>query len=98
VRSGSRWAGTCRGGYPEPRSPEETAGLFRAWDAARPRTQQKTLGWSDISDCRARLGYELRGTWPTDETDTWRAVVGTASATRSESGIQPFMTAIRRPA
>jgi hypothetical protein len=82
--------GLCRGGYPEPRSAEETAGLFRAWAAARPRTQQKTLGWSDMSDCRARLGYELRGTWPSDETDTWRAVVGTA--------MHELTTAIRRQA
>ena len=43
-----------------------------------------------MSDCRARLGYELRGTWPSDETDTWRAVVGTA--------MHELTTAIRRQA
>lgn len=57
---------------------EEARDLARAWDAARPRTQQTSIGWSGMADCRAYLGYKVAGTWPTDEPDKWRAIAGTA--------------------
>ena len=57
---------------------EMSKGLARRWDAARPRTQQTTIGWSGMADCRAYLGFKLDGTWPTDEPDKARAIFGTA--------------------
>lgn len=57
---------------------EESRDLARRWDAARPRTRQKDIGWSGMADCRAYLGYLIRGDWPTDEPDKWRAIAGTA--------------------
>lgn len=56
---------------------EESRDLARRWDAARPRTRQKAIGWSGMADCRAYLGYLLRGDWPTDDPDKWRAIAGT---------------------
>ncbi len=48
------------------------------WDSARERSQQTALGWSDIHGCRAHMGYQLDGTWPTDDPDEWGAINGTA--------------------
>jgi hypothetical protein len=47
-------------------------------DASRPRSQQVSVGWSEVGGCRAYLGYRLDGAWPSDETDTWAAQRGTA--------------------
>lgn len=52
--------------------------LARRWDAARPRSQQTSIGWSGMADCRAYLGFLISGTWPTDTPDKWRAIAGTA--------------------
>lgn len=52
--------------------------LARAWDDARSRSQQTEAGWSNMTDCRRELGYNLAGEWPTDDPDTWPAIVGTA--------------------
>jgi hypothetical protein len=57
---------------------EDAAGLARAWDDARSRSQQTQPGWSNMTDCRRELGYNLAGEWPTDDTDKWPAVAGTA--------------------
>lgn len=51
---------------------------LRDWDAARPRSSQEAVGWSELGGCRAHLGYRLDGTWPSDDPDTWAAVRGTA--------------------
>jgi hypothetical protein len=56
---------------------DQARDLARAWDDARPRTQQTEPGWSDMAGCRAYLGFKVRGDWPTDHTDNWRAEVGT---------------------
>lgn len=57
---------------------EDAADLARAWDDARPRTQQTEPGWSNMTDCRREIGYNLAGEWPTDDTDNWAAEIGTA--------------------
>ncbi len=50
----------------------------RAWDNARARSQQQEVGWSGIYGCRAWLGFILAQEWATEDTDTWRAIAGTA--------------------
>jgi hypothetical protein len=50
----------------------------RGWDLARPRTQQTQVGWSGVAGCRAYLGYQIAGEWPTDQPDEWRSIVGSA--------------------
>lgn len=50
----------------------------RDFDASRPRSQQVSVGWSEVGGCRAALGFKLDGTWPSDETDSWGAQRGTA--------------------
>jgi hypothetical protein len=57
---------------------DETIKTVRDFDAARPRSQQSAVGWSEVGGCRAQLGYRLEGAWPSDETDTWGAQRGTA--------------------
>ena len=62
----------------------------RDWDYDRARSQQKEAGWSDMSGCRAYLGFIYRGEWATDDTDKWRAISGTSHHT--------WMTDVRRAA
>jgi hypothetical protein len=50
----------------------------RAWDAARERSMQKEVGWSDMAGCRAYMGFKVREEWASDDEETWRAVAGTA--------------------
>lgn len=50
----------------------------RDHDAARPRSVQADVGWSEVGGCRARMGFRLDGAWPSDQTDTWGAQRGTA--------------------
>lgn len=50
----------------------------RDHDAARPRSQQTAVGWSEVGGCRSALGFRLDGAWATDETDSWAAQRGTA--------------------
>jgi hypothetical protein len=57
---------------------EDVIKQVRDWDAARPRSSQQAVGWSELGGCRAHLGYRLAGTWPSDDPDTWAAVRGTA--------------------
>ena len=57
---------------------DEVIAQARQWDHARPRSAQKALGWSGMAGCRAYMGYKVREDWESDETDTWRAIVGTA--------------------
>lgn len=52
--------------------------VVRDDDAARPRSVQREVGWSEVGGCRAALGYRLEGAWASDETDTWAAIRGTA--------------------
>jgi hypothetical protein len=47
-------------------------------DAARPRSVQVQVGWSEVGGCRSALGYRLDGAWASDDTDTWAAIRGTA--------------------
>jgi hypothetical protein len=54
--------------------------LLRAWDASRPRSQQRELGVSALGGCRRAAGYRLAGT-PADEgydTGGLQAIMGTA--------------------
>lgn len=55
-----------------------TAELLLAWDQRRPRSQQRTIGMSEIGDCRRRAGYRLAGTEPTNASGSVQAVMGTA--------------------
>ena len=57
---------------------DEVIKRARDYDAARPRSLQSAVGWSEVGGCRAALGYRLDGAWATDETDTWAAQRGTA--------------------
>jgi len=57
---------------------DPTIKTVRDFDAARPRSQQAAVGWSEVGGCRAQFGYRLDGTWPSDDTDTWGAQRGTA--------------------
>lgn len=56
----------------------EIVAQVRAWDNARARSQQQEIGWSGIFGCRAWLGFNLAQEWATEDTDTWRAIAGTA--------------------
>jgi hypothetical protein len=57
---------------------EDVIKRCRDADAARPRSQQVEVGWSEAGGCRAALGFRLSGAWPSDETDSWPAQRGTA--------------------
>lgn len=57
---------------------DRTIKTVRDFDAARPRSLQSAVGWSEVGGCRAQLGYRLEGAWPSDDTDTWGAQRGTA--------------------
>lgn len=57
---------------------DETIKVVRDFDAARPRSSQVSVGWSEVGGCRAYLGFRLDGAWPSDDTDTWAAQRGTA--------------------
>ena len=57
---------------------DEVIKRARDHDAARPRSQQTAVGWSEVGGCRSALGFRLDGAWATDETDTWAAQRGTA--------------------
>jgi hypothetical protein len=57
---------------------EEVIKRARDHDAARPRSRQVQVGWSEVGGCRSALGYRLEGAWATDDTDTWAAQRGTA--------------------
>lgn len=50
----------------------------RDHDAARPRSLQQAVGWSEVGGCRAAIGFRLDGAFTTDDTDTWAAQRGTA--------------------
>ena len=57
---------------------EDTVKRVRDYDAARPRSLQVQVGWSEVGGCRSALGFRLDGAFTTDDTDTWAAQRGTA--------------------
>ena len=57
---------------------DEVIKRVRDNDAARPRSVQAEIGWSEAGGCRAYLGYRLDGAWPSEEPDNWAAIRGTA--------------------
>lgn len=57
---------------------DSTIKRVRDFDAARPRSLQQAVGWSEVGGCRAYLGFKLEGAWESDEPDTWGAQRGTA--------------------
>jgi hypothetical protein len=57
---------------------DEVVKRVRDHDAARPRSLQVNVGWSEVGGCRAALGFRLDGAWASDDTDTWAAQRGTA--------------------
>lgn len=57
---------------------EQTVKRVRDFDAARPRSLQQAVGWSEVGGCRAAIGFRLDGAFATDETDSWAAQRGTA--------------------
>lgn len=54
-----------------------TVDLLLEWDKRRPRTQQTTLGMSEIGGCRRRVGYRLAGEPTSDPGVSIQAVMGT---------------------
>ncbi len=58
--------------------PLTTSELLQLWDAARPRTQQQRLGWSDVGVCKRRAGYRLAGVEPTNPGFSIQAAMGSA--------------------
>lgn len=56
----------------------EVIAQARDWDDVRPRSEQRELGWSGMAGCRSWMGYKIRGDWPTDDEENWRAIAGTA--------------------
>lgn len=62
-----------------PDARERTTGdILLAWDADRPRSQQRELGWSEVGGCRRRAGYRMAGTAPSNSGSSLPAVFGTA--------------------
>ena len=57
---------------------DEVIKRARDWDAARPRSSQAAVGWSEVGGCRAAIGFRLEGAWASDDTDNWAAIRGTA--------------------
>jgi hypothetical protein len=57
---------------------ENTVKRVRDFDAARPRSLQREVGWSEVGGCRAAIGFRLDGAFTTDDTDSWAAQRGTA--------------------
>lgn len=57
---------------------EQTVKRVRDFDAARPRSLQAEVGWSEVGGCRAAIGFRLDGAFTTDDTDSWPAQRGTA--------------------
>lgn len=57
-----------------------TREMLLAFDAQRPRTQQKEMGMSALGGCRRAAGYELAGYEPDDDwvNEKVQAVMGTA--------------------
>jgi hypothetical protein len=55
-----------------------TSELLLIADRARPRTQQREIGPSDLGTCRKRVGFKLAGTEPVNEAGSVVAMVGTA--------------------
>lgn len=70
---------------------DDTIKQVRDWDSSRPRSLQAEVGWSEVGGCRARMGFRLDGTWPSDDTDNWAAIRGTAIHTLMETvlGVRP---------
>jgi len=54
------------------------AELLLAGDAARPRSRQLGLGWSEVGGCRRRAAYRMALTPPSDPAGNLPAVMGTA--------------------
>lgn len=57
---------------------DEVIKRVRDDDAARPRSVQAEVGWSEAGGCRAYLGYRIDGAWPSENPDSWAAIRGTA--------------------
>lgn len=57
---------------------ETTSSLLLQWDQRRPRSQQRTIGMSELGGCKRRAGYRLAGQEPTDAGGSVQAVMGTA--------------------
>lgn len=57
---------------------DEVIKRVRDADAARPRSTQAAVGWSEAGGCRAYLGYRIDEAWPSEEPDNWAAIRGTA--------------------
>jgi hypothetical protein len=68
---------------------DEVIKRVRDHDAARPRSQQSAVGWSEVGGCRSALGFRLDGAWATDDTDSWGAQRGTAI----HEYLEPILTA-----
>lgn len=64
---------------------DKAIALVRDWDAARPRSSQSEVGWSEVGGCRSALGYRVRGDWESDQPDGWGAARGTAIHTLMET-------------
>lgn len=55
-----------------------TSSLLLLFDKQRARSQQTTIGWSEIGGCRKRAGYRFAGYEPTNESASMQAMLGSA--------------------
>lgn len=55
-----------------------TSELLLEWDRRRPRSQQRTIGASDLGTCRRKVGYKLAETEPVNAVSSVQAVIGSA--------------------
>jgi hypothetical protein len=69
---------------------EQAIRQARQWDAARARSQQTELGWSEMAACRSYMGFVIRGEWATEDEENWRAIAGT--------GLHAWLTHVRMDA
>jgi len=75
---------------------EQAIAGMREFDATRPRSVQRQVGWSEVGGCRAAIGYRLDGAFPTDEPDSWAAQRGTAIHEYAEPILVKMFPGMRR--
>jgi CRISPR/Cas system-associated exonuclease Cas4 (RecB family) len=71
--------------------PLTTSELLLRWDADRPRSLQRELGWSDLGVCRRRVGYRLADVEPTNAGGSIQAVMGTAIHMVQEQALNRYV-------
>lgn len=75
------------------RDPLTPGELLLLWDADRPRSQQREIGWSDLGVCRRRAGYRLAGVEPTNRGGSIQAAMGSAIHLVQEEALRRYVPA-----